>query len=506
MPQPACLSAVRGEAYTGETMAPLSRPLSARCLAALLIALAAVLAAAPAAAATAARAIVAPELMSASVEDRARLATELGGQLRARFIRFDVPWAAVEPERGVYDETYLDTLEAVADAALANGSKLVLTFAYTPEWASDSALWNDPPFGYSPGVYQPIYAPRADAAADYGAMVATVAARLKDKVFAYEAWNEPNLWLFLYPQQVTGDHEFAVRRYARLLRACHDAVHGVGDVGGADPAALVIGGTTSPIGEGDDRTPTAYRTRPAYWAQVMKDLDLASYFDAYSHHPYVPGGTADVRPEAMPSNPRTTVNLANIDDLLEIFPGKDFYLTEFGYNTDFSAMFGGKALTQAQQADYLRRSYSVVGRHEQIKALFWYLRRDHSPSGKAGDRNGVYTGLRTVTNDRKRSWYAFAGGMRLTLSARSPVPAGDYTKLSGTLTCSRLATATSPGGVSGKTLDVQRRVDGRWKAVKTVRTRSGGHYATWVRLGGDARLRVVWRGVVTGPARFVDVR
>jgi hypothetical protein len=42
--------------------------------------------------------------------------------------------------------------------------------------------------------------------------------------------------------------------------------------------------------------------------------------------------------------------------------------------------------------------------------------------------------------------------------------------------------------------------------VKTVTTRAGGRYVTWVRLTSDARFRVIWRGVVIGPSRFVDVR
>ena len=120
--------------------------------------------------------------------------------------------------------------------------------------------------------------------------------------------------------------------------------------------------------------------------------------------------------------------------------------------------------------------------------------------------NGVYTGLRTVTNSRKRSWFVFAGGTKLTLSAQSPIRKDDYSKLTGALTSSRLATATSSGGLSGKPLDVQRRVDGRWKTVKSVTTRSGGRYTTWVRLSRDGRVRVIWRGVIVGPSRFVDVR
>jgi hypothetical protein len=169
-------------------------------------------------------------------------------------------------------------------------------------------------------------------------------------------------------------------------------------------------------------------------------------------------------------------------------------------------MFGVEGVSQVTQADYLRRAYRYAARYSRVKALFWYLRRDASPSGKADDPNGVYTGLRTMSDSRKRSWFVFAGGMKLTLAARSPIASGAYTRLTGTLTCSRLATETSTGGLSGKSLDVQRRAGGAWKKVKDLKTRSGGRYTAWVRLYRDTRLRVVWRGVVISPARFVDVR
>ena len=463
------------------------------------------LVATPAAAGTAARAIVDPDLAEQTSAQRAASLAEIGGQLKAQYVRLDVHWDRAEPAPGWYDPAYLDDVEELVDLAVGKGLKVVICFAYPPEWASDATLWNAPPAGFARG-YQPFYAPRADAADDFGAMVGTVATRFKDKVFAYECWNEPNLWLFMYPQQKKVGDDFAIERYALLLRACHDAVDGVDGVGGADPAALVIGGTTAPIGEADATVPSPYRTRPAYWAMRMKALGLAEFFDAYSHHPYIPGGTTDIRPEAPPSDPRTTVQLGNISTLLKIFPDRDFYLTEFGYNTSFSQMFGGRALTQAQQADYLRRAYKFASRYAQVKALFWYLRRDSSPSGSADDRDGVYTGLRTVTNARKRSWFAFAGGMRLTLAASSPVRAGASTRLSGALTCSRLATTTRTGGLDGKALEMQRRVNASWKTVKTVTTRAGGRYVTWVRLTSDARFRVIWRGVVIGPSRFVDVR
>ncbi len=483
----------------------------ARLLPALLLAATLALAAAPAARAGVARAIVDTGLFTATSEERARSMAEIGQQLRARWVRLEVQWPRIEPQRGVYDETYLAGVEEQVDLARANGVKVMLTFLYTPKWASDTTLYDEdgePPYLYTPGVYQPFYAPRVGTVDDFGAMVAHVATRLAGKVAAYEAWNEPNLWVFFYPQQIDDpntkgtveDPDFAVRRYAQLLRACSSAVRA------ADPGALVVAGSTSPIGEGDAANFNRYRTRPAYWAQALMRMGLRPYFDAYAHHPYMPGPNPRA-PEAAPLNPDTTVTLRNLGTLLDIVPEVPFFLTEYGYNTARSDMFGvTTGLTQAQQADYLRRAYRYAARYTRVKALFWYLRRDHSPSGKASDARGVFTGLRTVTNARKRSWFTFAGGMKLTLSAASPIRSGAYTRLSGTLTCSRLATATSNGGLSGKQLEVQRRVNGTWQTLKTTKSGSGGRYTSWVRLYRDTRLRVVWRGVVASPTRFVDTR
>lgn len=466
-------------------------------------------AAAPAAQAGVARAIVDTDLFNATSAERARYMAEIGQQLRAAWVRLEVQWPKIEPQRGAYDEAYLDGVEELVDLARANGVKVMVTFLYTPKWASDQSLWDFSPNTtlYPKGVYQPFYAPRVGAVDDFGAMVAHVATRLAGKVAAYEVWNEPNLWLFLCPQRYEPEDssttvEVALPRYALLLKACSAAVRS------SDPAARVVAGSTSPIGEGDATTYSAYkyRTRPAYWAQALIDRGLAPYFDAYAHHPYMPGPNPGA-PEEPPLSPATTVTLQNLGTLLKIVPDKPFFLTEYGYNTAPSSMFGvSKGLTQAQQADYLRRAYRYASRYSRVKALFWYLRRDQSPSGTATDARGVFTGLRTVTNARKRSWFAFAGGNRLTLSATTPIRSGAYTKLTGTLTCSRLATATSSGGLSGKQLEAQRRVNGVWKTVKTVTTGSGGRYVTWVRLSHDARLRVVWRGVVASPAGFVDTR
>jgi hypothetical protein len=456
----------------------------------------ATLAAAAPAAATAARALVDVDLQDETETQQATHVAEIADQLRARYLRLSVEWNRAEPQKGAYDEAYLARIDHALDLAAARGVRVVVTVCLTPQWASDSAYWDEPPFGR--GEYSSNVVPRVGAVDDFGAFAGMLATRFKGRVFAYECWNEPNIWVFFYPQVVDGDDDFAATRYTQLLRAFEAAIHDPG----ADPDALVIGGATAPVGaDYADRT----RTSPQLFARQLKDLGAFAAMDAYSHHPYQPGPIA-LAPEEAPRSPSTTVTLQNLRTLLDIVPDLPFYLTEYGYNTAESTMFGVTGMTQAKQADYLRRAYRYAGRYTRVKALFWYLRQDWSPSGKANDPAGVYTGLRTVSGSRKRSWFVFAGGMKLTLAARSPIAPGAYTKLTGALTCSRLASAASTGGVSAKTLEVQRKVDGVWKTVKTTKTKSGGRYTTYVRLTRSSRLRVRWQGVIVSAVKFVAVR
>lgn len=452
------------------------------------------------AAATVTRAIVDVDLQTLTQEQRAASVGEIAGQLRAKFLRVSIEWDRAEPKKGAYDETLLAGTDHLLDLAGAEGLRVVITVVGTPEWASDRSLWNEPPFGT--GRYAPNIAPRADAARDFGSFAGMLAARFKGRVFAYECWNEPNISLFFYPQVLDRhdkNDDFAAARYTKLLEAFSAAVHA------ADRGALVIGGATAPVGgEYAGRT----RTSPQLFARQLKERGALTAMDAYSHHPYQPGPSPPA-PEMAPRTPRTTVTLQNLETLLDIVPGLPFYLTEYGYNTSPCDMFGispGQQVSRARQAAYLQRAYRYAARYRRVKALFWYLRRDHVPSGRPDDSTGVYTGLRALSGSRKRSWFAFAGGMKLTLNATAPVASGACTKLTGALTCSRLATAGDPGGLRAKRLEVQRRVDGVWRTVKSVKTRTGGRYTAWLRLGNSARLRVRWQGVVTSPVRCAAVR
>ena len=161
---------------------------------------------------------------------------------------------------------------------------------------------------------------------------------------------------------------------------------------------------------------TDLKTSPQRFASELKSLVSPSVFDAYSHHPYTVGGTRNIAPEAMPRNPKITVSLGNISTLLKIFPTKPFYITEYGYYTEYRIAFG-VYVNQVTQAEYLPRAYKFVARYPQIKALIWYPYQDSGPADPPPDNGGVYSGLVTTTGAFKPSWYAFSGGNKLTIKA-----------------------------------------------------------------------------------------
>ena len=202
------------------------------------------------------------------------------------------------------------------------------------------------------------------------------------------------MWPYIYPQRTNGDEFFAARVYLRMLKAFHAGVTE------AHTGVLVVGGATAPIGL-DDRM----RTSPQKFARFLARNHAGRYFDAYSHHPYTPGGSFLQRPDQPPNDPTNTVTLYNLRTLLRLFPTKPFYLTEYGYATQPSAVLG-LAVSPSQQAQYLRLAFARVRKYPKVKALFWFLLYDERPAGGPAAQ-GTYTGLRAADGTRKPAWYAF---------------------------------------------------------------------------------------------------
>ncbi len=406
----------------------------------------------------------------------------LAVKVHAELLRFDLWWSDLEPQRGVYDETYLSQMAHTFQVAASNGLKVIVTLYGTPRWASDRSLWRWAPPGETPGVYREIYPPSPGHLADLQTLASKIAGAFAGNVLGYECRNEPNLWTSLYPQRTPSDAAFAARRYVAMLKAFSSGVR-VGD-----PAALVIAGATGPIGRNN-----RLQTSPQRFARLVKAMASSSVYDAYSHHPYAVGGSTDITPEGMPRNPANTVSLGNIATLLKIIPDKPFYLTEYGYYTKYSGPFG-IFVDQARQAAFLRRAFRYAARFPQVKALIWYPYRDTGRNKPAADVWGVYSGLVTTTGSFKRAWFAFSGGTTITLTAPTAKPLGAGALLSGRLSSPAL------GGLGGKTLSVYRRVPGHgWALLQSVRSGTGGVYRATVRVTGTASYRVAWDGVASSP-------
>jgi Cellulase (glycosyl hydrolase family 5) len=397
----------------------------------------------------------------------------LATKLHAQLLRFDLRWAKLEPQRGVYDQTYLDQLAQTAHAATGDGLKIIVTLYGTPQWASDKTLWHYAPPTFKAGVYRSFYPPAASYLPDFQAFATKLATTFGSDVLGYECRNEPNEWFSLYPQRTSADANFGVRRYAAMLTAFSKGIRA------GDPDALVIAGSNSPVGLNND-----LGTSPQRFATQLKSMVSLSVFDAYSHHPYTTGGTSNTAPEAMPHYPKVTVSLGNISALLKIFPSKPFYITEYGYYTKYRTAMG-IYVSQATQAKYLPRAYKYAARFPQIKALIWFPYHDAGPANPPANNGGVYSGA------FKLAWYTFSGGNKLTLVTKS---LGASARISGQLT------SKSMGGLSGKSLVLYQRTPGHaWHVARNLTTGTNGSYHVTVKVSRTTFFKVAWIGVVRSP-------
>jgi len=366
---------------------------AATCVLAVLLLLMAAATALPAGAAAhrVQRGIIDDTWVMAAPDQRAAIVKDLSHGLHCQVVRVTISWARAEPQPGQYDEAYLGAVRDSLAAAHGAGLQLMVTVYQTPEWASDRAFWHDPPFEglYSPGVYYPFYPVAKAALDDWQRFSRHVALIFHPLVRYYECWNEPNLWAYLYPQRTANEPYLAVTRYGWLLK------HFYRGVKAADSRAIVLGGTTAPIGSND-----RYRTSPQRFARNLVRLGNMRYMDGYSHHPYPVGPSKPMPPpEARPRFSAYTISLGNIATLLRIVPKKPMYLTEYGYTTRPVPEFGGAQVSEATQAAYMKRAFRYADRFSRIKLLMWFQRIDGS---------GCYFGLRRPDGTRKPSWYAFA--------------------------------------------------------------------------------------------------
>jgi hypothetical protein len=208
----------------------------------------------------------------------------------ADIIRINVSWKEIatsqpasptDPADPAYD---FSSLDRAIESANARGLSVMLTVLKAPPFAEG----NNRPHGVRPGAWKPD--PHA-----YGQFAQALAARYSGgfmglpQVKYFEAWNEPNVTLYLAPQW-SGKRMFAPDRYRQLLNAFYSGVKA------AQPGATVIGGAVSPFG--DPRTspldPRNPRIRPLAFLRDVFCLDRRlkgtscpskPHLDVLSQHP-----------------------------------------------------------------------------------------------------------------------------------------------------------------------------------------------------------------------------
>ena len=273
------------------------------------------------------------------------------------YLQPTAPTGSEKADAQRYDATYLARLDAIVKQLTTAGIEIVLTPLDVPKWASDKTLWSSPQSSaYKKGTYYPFYAPdmgNATVRGQFKQLGAFLASRYDGasgygKALYFECWNEPNQGQYLYPQTPASSKSGGGATYLKMLQQWYPGVKA------GNKNAVVIAGATAPRGRGD-----AGSTPPQAFARYLKDHGAGNYMDAYSHHPYTPGGSTRVAPDQLPNNPDRCVTLGNLSQLTKLFPGKPFYLTEFGYNTQYSVWFG-VTVSPADQARYLRQAYSYT--------------------------------------------------------------------------------------------------------------------------------------------------
>lgn len=101
---------------------------------------------------------------------------DLVAELGARYVRTDVWWYSIEPERGRYDANALASYSRFFDDAKRRGLEVLVVLSNAPEWAKSL---------YERGAKKEFFAA-------FGAYATEVAKLAGARVRYYQLWNEPN--------------------------------------------------------------------------------------------------------------------------------------------------------------------------------------------------------------------------------------------------------------------------------------------------------------------------
>ena len=268
---------------------------------------------------------------------------------RGEWLRLDVGWVTLEDQPGQFSGWDLAPLVFIVDAARARNLNGLAVIQGTPAWASPSP--SGPPS--MPGLAL--------------SFAQRLAGHFRDRVGAYETWNEPNnaaFWSGTLDQFATLHTEMASG-----IRA-------------GDPAATVV------------------LAGPAYcdsdWVEQMLLRDLSGTFDALGVHPYMsPSNLPPSAPDQGGTNIWTMAHVAAIRTLQDAFDDTSpIWFTEFGWSSHTSSSPNNweQGVSRSAQAKYLTRTLRLIESHwPYVSHVFWYVDRDRDDSGAQQNNYGLLT-------------------------------------------------------------------------------------------------------------------
>ena len=260
------------------------------------------------------------------------------------WVRGDLTWSRIEPERG---EWRWDSTDAAIEAALRNGKQVIGLLVYGNQWAVA-----DSPSPAGPAKFPP------DDPETFATFVREAVSRYSGRVRVWEIWNEPNtarFWLGTPRGDPAG--------YGALLRAAARAVRL------ADSEATVLFGGLFYHGQGITHAAPDFLD-----ASLRAHPGLAEHFDGLAFHPY------DLYPPSAPpeSNEAPHVALETmVGRLREVLGRHDaaetpIWITELGW-PDYGRV------SEELQAAYASRAM-LLAVAQGVRAACWYTLWDGKES------------------------------------------------------------------------------------------------------------------------------
>ncbi len=402
-----------------------------------------------------------------------------------------------DPNSPLYNWSRVD--RAVNLVSAAGMRPLLVVTGPGPLWSSQV-----------PGRHSIRYKPRPDL---FGQFARAAALRYASAVDRWIIWNEPNLPLWLQPQNTCKGSRctpYAPHLYRKLVRAAYPAIKTV------DPSSTVLFGALAPNGENAIKQNA--KTRPLAFIRALGCVKVTLKRDrggrCSGFKPLTADGLA-YHPHATtraPSEQQPILDNASIGDLgrlertvdatqrtggLKKAGGGKFslYFTEWGYQTRPPDPTRGVSL--AKQSRYLQQGAYIAYKDPRVKLLTQYEWRDEPVRKTSADPYaGWQSGLRFANDKAKPSLATFANPFMVDLKPGSR--------------SARLWGQVRPGVTHSVTVQRRRAGTKRWTTIRTLTTNGNGYWKLNQTLKATTEYRFTWQptddyDAPIGPVKSSDV-